>query len=476
MRLILLASALLLILLILLLYIYWRDHRIVEPEPLIVVPPSYQRRTHAYEFTPNIDFNVIARSKHRKRPKHRRRHTQVIDESSEFSSDTFSDSSETYDSLTSTDESMDTFEERDEHIIIVNGPDEIRQLVHLVQGDILRDFNAQAFPIGEPLFEPARRRRNRNEETAEEFFRDMNDHNDDGQNVHNPQIRKALTNRLLRIIELNGGVHGTYTVGGLELSHEQYYKAKFTQTDREIRDRNRQYHDGLVLREVINREEADLRIQKVDMVLKKVSHGYDLLMTDNKVYKEDFILVQVWDRINHVNNFANREQLQIALIDNLVDSVEERQAPIATLDGFINTLLGNNPSPTGLGATHMTVCINGRVARVLTSLVLLDADEQVAAPEKDEKEYMNEALYKVSRLLDRELDTYEVKLPETDKTMRDIYEEPDEDKLSQRERLVLRTFENHIREVMAEEIHQDYNGILPPDQITGIIEKVHAGI
>ena len=60
--------------------------------------------------------------------------------------------------------------------------------------------------------------------------------------------------------------------------------------------------------------------------------------------------------------------------------------------------------------------------------------------------------------------------------MRDIYEEPDEDKLSQRERLVLRTFENHIREVMAEEIHQDYNGILPPDQITGIIEKVHAGI
>jgi hypothetical protein len=482
MKLLLIALALLLVLLIILIYIYMQES---EPESVTFTTPQYvpqvQRRIYAY--TPIIDIPLpqpaITQPLNPKRRKRKKRRTfesseeSTSTESSEITSEEFS--SETWD---------DTFDEHEE-IVIVEGPEELRHLVDLVQRDIMNGIDAMNMqPMGPPIFQPAglRRHRNRAEETPEEFFQEMNDHNDDGQNVHNAQIRKAITDRLLRIIELNGGYREMYEVGGLELSNDQYFQAKFNQTEREIRERSKQYHDGLVLREEINREEADLRNQKIDMVLKKIEHGYDILMTDHKTYKENFILVNVWDRINHRDNFAHREQLQIALIDQLVDSVEERQAPVAAIEEFINTVLGTNHQPEGLEQTHMTVCINGRVSRVLSSLVLLDADEQIATPEKDEKEYMNEALYKAARLVDRELELYEVKLPEYNnspdvkKTMRELYEEPDEDKLSQREQLVVKNFETHLREVMSEEIHKDYDGVLSPDQVAGIIEKAHAGI
>lgn len=434
MKLILIVLALLLILFILLLFIYWRDH----PEPIYEAPqPLPQRRI--YTFNPHIEFI---------RPRQRTRPAEP-----EIS--------------VSSSESEDTFEERN-HIVIINGPAELQHLIGLVQQDIIHELNENT-----PVLEPTRRRDR--EQPVEEFFQDINNHNDDGQNVHNPQIRKSLTDRLLRIIELNGGMHETYEVGGLELPHEQYIQAKFTQADREIRERSRQYHDGLVLRGVINREEANLRNDKIDMVLKKLSHGYDLVMKDNKSYKENFILVQVWDRINHKDNFAHRDALQIALIDNLIDSVEERQAPVAAIEEFINNVLGTNHEPDGLERTHMTVCINGRVARVLTSLVLLDADEKVAAPEKDEKEYMNEAMHKAAQIIENELNTYEVKLPEGS-DIRAIYTEPDIDKLSQREQLVLQTFHNHLKETFSDKFHKDYDEVLPPEQVAHIIEQAQMGI
>ncbi len=428
MKLILIVLALLLVLFVLLLFIYWRDHR---PDPIpITTPPPPTRRV--YTFNPNIEFIMP-----------RRRPRPVEPEPSIESSE-------------------DTFEARD-HIVIINGPAELQHLIGLVQQDFV------------PIFEPAGLRQRQREQPVEEFFQDINDHNDDGQNVHNPQIRKSLTDRLMRVIELNGGVRETYEVGGLELPHEQYIQAKFTQAEREIRERSRQYHDGLVLRGVINREEATLRNNKIDMTLKKLSHGYDLVMKDGKSYKENFILVQVWDRINHKDNFANRDTLQISLLDNLIDSVEERQEPVAAIEEFINNVLGTHHEPVGLERTHMTVCINGRVARVLTSLVLLDADEKVAAPEKDEKEYINEAMHKAAQIIENELNTYEVKLPEGS-NIRDIYTEPDIDKLSQRERLVLQTFHNHLKETFADEFHRDYDEVLPQEQVAHIIEQAHMGI
>ena len=435
MKLILIVLALLLVLLVLLLFIYWRDHHEPVQE---VTPPQPPRRT--YTFNPNIEFIMP-----RRRPRRRVEHAEISVSSSE---------------------SEDTFEERN-HIVIINGPAELQHLIGLVQQDIMNE--------NVPIFEPAGLRRREREQPVEEFFQDINDHNDDGQNVHNPQIRKSLTDRLLRVIELNGGIHETYEVGGLELPHEQYIQAKFTQADREIRERSRQYHDGLVLRGVINRDEATLRHDKIDMVLKKLSHGYDLVMKDGKSYKENFILVHVWDRINHKDNFAHRDELQISLLDNLIDAVEERQAPVAAIEEFINNVLGTTHEVDGLERTHMTVCINGRVARVLTALVLLDADEKVSMPEKDEKEYMNEAMHKAAQIIENELNTYEVKLPEGS-DIRAIYNEPDVDKLSQRERLVLQTFHNHLKETFSAEFHRDYDGVLTPEQVTHIIEQANMGI
>jgi ATP-dependent protease HslVU (ClpYQ) ATPase subunit len=124
----------------------------------------------------------------------------------------------------------------------------------------------------------------------------------------------------------------------------------------------------------------------------------------------------------------------------------------------------------------MTVCINGRVARVLTALVILDADQIVAAPEKDEKEYMNEAMHKAVQIIENELNAYEIKLPENSKSIREIYNEPDIDKLSQREQLVLQTFHNHLKEKFYDKFHKDYDEVLPPEQVERIIEQAIMGI
>ena len=258
--------------------------------------------------------------------------------------------------------------------------------------------------------------RDRENETPDEFFERLAEHNDDSQNVHNSSIRKSLTQRLLRIIELNGGLKDSYEIGGEIMTTEQYLEARTIQVSHEIKARARQYFDGLILREELTDEEANLRMGKIALVLGKVERGYEISMRDGKIYREDFILNQVWDRINHNDNIDNRTALQVSLIDNLVDAVQEKfgiQAPViqnlmAALMGHPNEqLIGH-----GVGETHEPVCINGRVAHYLTSLVLLDVDELIARPEKDEKEIANEAYMKANHILNREIEAYEMKLPE----------------------------------------------------------------
>jgi len=456
------------ILALLLVLLFWYLSQSVEPEfdpepEFELNAPTYTRPVRrVYAFTPHFDFTVF-------RPRARTSLVEPSEQSeseSEFSEPSESEQSESSDFSDFSDSWDDTFEDIPDRIVILGGElNGIQQ--HLI--NIVRNTE-QVEPAA-----PTQQARDRQTQTADEFFQELNDHNDEPQNVHNSQIRKALTARLLRIIELNGGMHESYEVGGLQIPHEQYIQAKLHHTSQEIINRSRQYLNGMVLLEAITQEEAELRLAKVNLVLVKISQGYDLVMTDGIPYKENLILVHVWDRINHADNFGNREQLQIALIDNLIDAVEERPTALLAMDNIINTMLGGAHQHAGISTTHHTVCINGRMGRVLTSFVLLDADPAIAAPEMDEKELANEAYSKASVILDRELDTYKVKLPENKRTIQDIYI-ADEDTLSQRELLVLRAFEDHVKETIAEELRRDYDGVLPYEQVTAIITKAHAGV
>ena len=323
--------------------------------------------------------------------------------------------------------------------------------------------------------------RDRENETADEFFDRIVEHNDDSQNVHNSSIRKSLTTRLIRIIELNGGLKDSYEIGGEVMAKEQYLEARTMQVSYEIKKRARQYFDGLILREELTDEEANLRMGKIAIVLKKAEHGYEISMRDGKIYREDFILNQVWDRINHSDNLENQIALQVSLIDNLVDAVQEKfgvHAPV--IQNLMNALIGHPNEEligTGVAETYEPVCINGRVARYLTSLILLDMDELIAQPEKDEKEIANEAYMKASRILDRELEAYELKLPECMKTIEDIYTEIDPEKnLSQREQLILTSFENHVKKAIHDELTKDYQSFVDMDELEIIIEKAQSGI
>lgn len=332
----------------------------------------------------------------------------------------------------------------------------------------------------QPEDEPAETavRRDKKHQATEEFFQNLNEHNNDGQNVHDVTIRKCLTDRLLRVIELNGGAKKNYEFGGIKMSQDEWIFNRMQQVARDIQQRANGYFDGLVLRERMTQEEARLRIARVRLALNKISNGYQLMMRDTKMYKEDYVLVQVWDRINHKDNFANREQLQIALIDNLVDCTHKKAIIVNALGNLLQAFLGE-PQPlgaaTGIEAEWTTHCINGRVARILTSLVLLDADTKISQPERDEKEMANEAYAKAAKVLENELKSYKVSIS-TDRDIESLYNEWDDSKLSDVEKLAVANFEEHVKNKIRDTINSDYKDLFAQHKLDEIIEKAQAGI
>jgi len=297
----------------------------------------------------------------------------------------------------------------------------------------------------------------------EQFFENLVQHQNDGQNVHDSNIRKDLTRKMLRMIALN---KQAVTPEELGVTEDQYIKDKLAQTAHEIKRRSAEYFNGLILREAdqekaaIIRTETDLKLSKLEIVLDKINNGFTLVMANGLIYREDYLLNIVWDRINSEDNIPNREQLQIALIDNLVDCVYRADTNLDEAFAQIVQMI--------TGDMYVTVCINGRVARVITSLVLLDNDEIIATPEKDIAEVANEAYSKAHVTLNLELDKL---TPE----QQALFGEDMED-LTPEQQTEVKAIEDNIKKEISTVLTADYKDIIAEEKLAEIITKAQAGV
>ena len=278
-------------------------------------------------------------------------------------------------------------------------------------------------PIPEPVLDEPHDRKN-----PEEFFQRLVTHRDDEQNVHDRIMRTDLTNKLLRVIELNGDI----TDIGIDMS--MYIEGKMAQTMYDIR----------------KCASVD-QMKKLEVTLNKICNGYTLVMANNSLYREDYILCQVWDRINNEANAVVRNELQQALVTNLVDCAYE-----IDMTDFAQILLNN-------GETHTTHCINGRVARVISSLTLLDVDPVLAKPERDEAEIANEAYAKVSYIITTELAAQSEEL-------QTLYGE-DKSTLSDEHLSKVELLEETLKNKIRTELQTDYSGIMDPTKLEELIHK-----
>jgi len=303
----------------------------------------------------------------------------------------------------------------------------------------------------------------------EEFFENIQQHGDDSQNVHDPLIRKEMTNKLMKMIEYNTKRYGSLDQRAQEVSMtpDQFTMSKMINTTHEIKRKSIAYYNSQLLgltdpdAIVEKRRETDINLHKIGIVLDKVSGGYPIGMSDEQVYREDFILNNVWDRINDEDNTQHRDQLQIALIDNIVDCAYKMD--INNLDPQFAQVV-----QLIMGDAYTTHCINGRVARFITSLILLDADPIITKPEMDAKEIANEAYTKAYNILNKELDNQTEEVQTWFGTK--------ETELTPEQLQIVKDLENHIKGRIADVLRADYKDILDGPTLDGIIGKAQSGV
>jgi hypothetical protein len=304
--------------------------------------------------------------------------------------------------------------------------------------------------------------------TPEERFADMQDHNNDPQNVHNSQVTGSLSRKYEELYNLHVKANGTETI--MEgMTEDDMQEAKIDATMHEIRA-------------FINKNSDPELRKKAHSALNEIQKGNLITTISNKVdvngdlipISEDWILTLVWERIQSPDNDNNREELQTALFDQLVDCTYTIRVGNDLASEFLRILFGlphmpnlgqNEGDGQGREVTR-TVCIVGRVSRILSTFTLLDANPELSKPVMDDKELSNEAYTKANNVLNQALSKYE----ETHENIRELYAIPDED-LSMKDRLVVGDFIKVAKEKIAIELKRDYENLIDEKTLYTIINN-----
>lgn len=160
--------------------------------------------------------------------------------------------------------------------------------------------------------------------------------------------------------------------------------------------------------------------------------------------REDEVLLNVWKRINSSANTENRESLKDSLMDSLADSMD-----------------------TNWAGEYKEVCIGGRCARMLGSLTLLDAQEEIAAPMKTAEILRNEVFSKSYKILQEQLESQP-------QEVRDIYNGKISSPTPEQEELG-KKFEESTKDKIAETIRSDYPNS-KPTVLDNLIKDAQAGV
>jgi len=308
----------------------------------------------------------------------------------------------------------------------------------------------------------------KDKEKTDSYFEKLQEHDNDSQNVHNPQIISSLTKKYNRLVELNNyfSLSQAKELEEAGLSRDDIKKAKFNEVNAQILAFANEYFPADPDENIHARNE--LCKKKVQKVLEEISKDNTISsiaqLTNADPISESWILVLVWERINHSDNQENSKAMKIALIDQLVDCFQKKSDLV---DAMMNLLFpGNSQEQDNLPDKSHLVCINGRVGRVISSLTLLDKDPLLNEPEKDTKEIANLAYLKASSILRDELEKNNIK---------EVYTK-DSGELTENEKKKLEDFEKHVKNQIENIISKEYQNSISSVELKEIIKKAQEGV
>lgn len=290
---------------------------------------------------------------------------------------------------------------------------------------------------GEPEPDAGERLQN----AVEEHFREMTRHANDTQNVHDQVIVKAHSLKYRRLLELR-----------IKDPEHKEFVARMISQGYKVRD-IRGMETDQAFREIQAHAKANVtdteRLQRITTVLEGIGRGDTSVSLTGRPVKDIWVLTLIWKRIHHTDNTKTADDMCGILMDQLYDG--------ATGDaGGILGLVGAG-----------TVCIGGRIGRIMSVLTRMDADEVLAKPELDVKELTNEASAKCPRLIKEIMDE--------NPTQAMLYaKQPNE--LNPRQQAEVERFERKIKERIDESLRADYKNLLSEHELTKLITTMQAGI
>lgn len=284
------------------------------------------------------------------------------------------------------------------------------------------------------------------------YFETLQTHNNDGQNVHNSQVIYYLKQKWKRLEEFGQSNSQTKELIDAGFSEVEIENVKIDETFRQINQAIKDFPTE--------------RKTKIELVLKEINKGntissisYKMQNNEPVLVKENWILTLVWERIHHPDNKENQEKLQDILLDLLYDCISNfNNNQNEMIRQFINNLQVENID------IFYILCINGRVSRILSIFTLIDPDNILSEPIKDDKELANLIYMKVSKMLNDEIKNQNLeKLFE-----KDVYTPIEKEKID--------NFEKYMKLKIEKDITQEYKDIIPIKQLTEIIRNAQQGV
>jgi hypothetical protein len=310
------------------------------------------------------------------------------------------------------------------------------------------------------------------EEKGQQYYGDLEEHDNDSQNVHDSSVVKVLRKKYEKLVEL---LPSNFDVLHAGVSLEEIQKAKIAATFLELEEKIKKYYNVQHKNQKITGIVMDLNIRKSIIFLEEVKKGFLITSIEpEKGVKEDWVLTLVWERIHQPVNKENCEKMEIALIDQILEGVKKKSPLVHT---FLNLMGFPQPQDDTIEGTHNPVCINGRVGHILASLTLLDNDPVLSEPEKDEKEVANLAYWKAGKITTDLLSTWvpEESMKLSKKTIKELYNDVS-DTLTENEKSIIGKFEKHCKLEIEKELKKEYSGMISDEKLEDIISKAQQGV
>jgi heme exporter protein D len=298
----------------------------------------------------------------------------------------------------------------------------------------------------------------RNKQTPiNKHFKELETHTSDSQNVHTPEINKLLQLKYKRLLEVNDFAKD---------ADNNIWDDIRAATINEISIQSANYIDN---DPKLTKNQKHIRKRRIEMVLNKIRQGNTLTsLSLINPPREDDILANVWIRIHNDQNKDNQKQMQIAMYDALLDSAPKKTESHLFIDLLVPVISTTEPNDP-ISRKYTPVCINGRVARVLGTLTLLDADPSLSTTEKDFSEISNEAYTKSMKIYDDAFTNYHIP------NIHELYSKQ-ESELTESELNDVKQFEIYIKDKIRDELTKDYKNILTEDKLEELIKKAQSAI